>query len=168
MEDSVTLHLFAEDYSPPQFWRLVRWCKDHSAGEWNVTVLKTRKGKKSGTDMLNRFDEQAAPFRLPDARRRHLTSQGASGSGFIRPLELWRLTSKSLTFLEEAFPVGVFRYDAGADGWMEDPMFYRQGELMLGVVSHEGEGILRVTPEERRQLEQDGFPFRLHGTYVGY
>ena len=47
-------------------------------------------------------------------------------------------------------------------------MFYREGELMLGVVSHEGEGILRVTPEERQSLERDGFPFRVSGRYVGY
>ena len=47
-------------------------------------------------------------------------------------------------------------------------MFYRHGELILGVVSHEGEGILRVTPEERQLSEREGFPFRTSGAYVGY
>ena len=47
-------------------------------------------------------------------------------------------------------------------------MFYRHGELILGVVLHEGEGILRVTSEERQLLERDGFPFRISGEYVGY
>ena len=39
---------------------------------------------------------------------------------------------------------------------------------MLGIVSHENEGILRVTEAEKRILEVEGFPFRSFGSYVGY
>ncbi len=110
--------------------------------------------------------------RLANAQRGHLTGRRADERDFIRPLELWRLTSKSLAVLEEFFPNGVFSYEASAEGWLEDLMLYRHidrhSELVLGVVSHEGEGMLRVTNQEQRQLERDGFPFRLRGTYVGY
>lgn len=172
MEELVTLHLFAEDYPTALFWKLVRWCRDRGAEEWNVTVIETRKGKKAEISIANDFDSRTAPFRLANARRRHLTGRRADGTDFIRPLELWRLTSKSLAVLEEFFPNGVFSYEASAEGWLEDLILYRHidrhSELMLGVVSHEGEGVLRVTNQEQRQLERDGFPFRLRGTYVGY
>ena len=167
MTELLTLHLFADDYPPSRFWSLVRWCQKCGADEWNVTVIETKKGKKTDTGILGQFDAKMASFRLANARRRHLTSYGTA-KDFVRPLELWRLTAKSLVLLEEFFPNGAFAYEASADGWLEDPMLYRQGELMLGVVFHEGEGILRVTAQEQQQLERDGFSFRQRGTYVGY
>lgn len=107
-----------------------------------------------------------SPFQLANAPRRRLTSSG--GKPFVRPLELWRLTSKSLATLKEFFPDGVFKDQTAGEGGYEDLIFYYPGELMLGVVSHEGEGILRVTSEERQLLEREGFPFRVSGAYVGY
>ena len=167
MNDLITLHIFAEDYPPTQYWRLAEWCKPQGANEWTATAVRTKKGRKAGTEIFDRFEAQTAPFRLANAPRRHLTSP-ASGKFFVRPLKLWRFTSKSLAALKELFPDGVFKNQTAGEGGYEDLILYRQGELMLGVVSHEGEGVLRVTAEERQLLEREGFPFRVFGRYVGY
>lgn len=81
---------------------------------------------------------------------------------------MWRLTSASFAILQELLPAGFFAYEPADDGWFEDPAFYRNGEFMLGAVSHESEGILRVTETERRLLEAEVFKFQPHGSYVGY
>ena len=39
---------------------------------------------------------------------------------------------------------------------------------MVGIVSHEKDGVLRVTRAERRDLQKAGFPFREGGQFVGY
>jgi hypothetical protein len=39
---------------------------------------------------------------------------------------------------------------------------------MLGVISHEGEGILRIQASEHLCLDQAGLPYRLKGEWVGY
>lgn len=91
----------------------------------------------AGTTLFERFEEAAQRFHLPKAKRRQLTARRKVDG-------LWNFTS-----------------------WFEDPVFYRNGEFMLGVVSHENEGLLRVTQVERRMLEAKGFPFRPFGSYVG-
>ena len=166
MNDLITLHIFAEDYPPTQYWRLVEWCKQQGADEWTATAVRTQKGRKAHTKVFDRFETLTAPFRLANAPRRHLTC--SRSNPFVRPLELWRLTSKSLDALKEFFPDGVFKDQTAGEGGYEDLILYRRGELMLGVVSHESEGVLRVTSEERQSLEREGFPFRISGRYVGY
>lgn len=163
MTDLTTLHLFANDYTPLKSWELVLWCKAHGVDEETVHVMTTG---GASVDFSGHFDEAMTPFRLPNAPRRHLTAY--SDGQFIRTAELWKLTSASLAALQTFLPEGIFTYQSDEDAWLEDLTLYRQGELMLGVVSHEGEGILRVTPEERQSLERDGFPFRISGRYVGY
>lgn len=86
----------------------------------------------------------------------------------MRPLELWRLTSQSFAALKQFSPDGVLKDQTDGQGGYEDLVLYRQGELMLGLVSHEGKGILRVTDQERLSLERNGLPFRAFGAYVGY
>ena len=120
--------------------------------------------------MFERFDDMTEHFRLPKAKRRSLTAYG-SGFGpnaFTRSTELWRLTSASFAVLQEFLPDGFFTNKSTKEGWFEDPVFYRNGEFMLGVVSHENEGIVRVTEAERRLLIAEGFKFRSFGSYVGY
>ncbi len=163
MNDLVTLHIFAEDYPRIKSWQLMQWCKKQGADEWTVAAISVE-GAPSG--LLDRFDEAMTPFRLPSASRRHLTA--SRDALFVRTAEFWKLTSASFAALQGFFLDGLFTNRSDDEGWFEDLMLYREGELMLGVVSHEGEGILRVTPEERQSLERDGFPFRISGRYVGY
>ena len=74
----------------------------------------------------------------------------------------------SLVALQDFLTGGIFTCEVGAVGWLEDLTLYRRGELMLGIVSHESEGILRVSHEERQLLEQGGFLFHAYGPCVGY
>lgn len=167
MEELITLHVYAEDYDRLTSWQLAAWCKKHGADDWTVTAVTS--GNAEAT-LLTSFDEMTKPFRLPKAKRRQLTAHGrvTGPDDFIMPTELWRLNSASFALLQEFLPDGLFTYRSDKDDWLEDPVLYRKGEFMLGVVSHEHEGIVRVTDSERRLLEAEGFAFRPFGSYVGY
>jgi hypothetical protein len=39
---------------------------------------------------------------------------------------------------------------------------------MLGIISHENEGILRIQASEQLALDQSDIPYRLEGEWVGY
>lgn len=175
-EELITLHIHAEDYDRLKSWQLASWCKQHGATDWTITAVKV---KRAGTALFEHFDKVTAPFRLPTAKRRSLMARGSGTrpDAFIKPTELWRLNSASFTVLQEFLPDGLCpnapprpknKNHSGKEGWFEDPVFYRNGEFMLGVVSHEREGIVRVTESERRLLEVEGFAFRPFGAYVGY
>ena len=166
MEELVALSISAKDYDPDKSRQLMSWCQKHGADEWTITATNARGREQDWPECLN---EAIKPFRLPGAKRRSLSAQRPiSHNNFIRPTELCRLNSKSLSVLDELLPDGLFTYKVSGDGGVEDPIFYRRGEFMLGVVSHEHEGIVRVTKAEQRLLEAEGFKFRRRGSYVGY
>ncbi len=153
MEEIVTLSLSADDYDPLKSWQLAAWCEAKGADEWTISAM-TVDGPNEAA-WLEGFDEVTKPFRPLTAER----------PGFT---ELWRLNSASFAILQELLPDGLFTYHVGEDGWLEDPVFYRRGEFMLEIVSHEQEGFVRVTKAEQRLLEAEGFVFRPRGLYVGY
>ncbi len=61
---------------------------------------------------------------------------------------------ESAGILLEYFPHGLLTYLPSDDAWREDPCLFRRGELMLGIISHEGEGVLRIEPREQLALDQ--------------
>ncbi len=154
VDNLIPLRLSADDYTRLKSWELAQWCSTHGADAWGAHVMTI-----DGTAAMfsGRFSEVMAPFSLPTASRRPLMAS-----------PLWELSPASLAALREFLAGGIFTYEVGADGWLEDLTLYRRGEMMLGVVSHEGVGILRVTHEERQLLERGGFPFRASGVHVGY
>ena len=68
-------------------------------------------------------------------------------------------TPESIGVLKGLFVEGLFMYPTSEweEGCFEDPTFYRNGDLMLGVVTHEREGLLRVTEVEFGELERAGY-----------
>ena len=82
---------------------------------------------------------------------------GRTADDLCRDTERWTLNEASVAALKEALPEGLFQYDATQDGWFEDPILYRDGELMLGVLSHEAFAVLRLTDLEAVELEAAGF-----------
>ncbi|HLK55173.1 MAG TPA: hypothetical protein VKU00_01330 [Chthonomonadaceae bacterium] len=162
-DDLITLHIFAEDYTAPLSWRLAQWCRQLNADEWTVNPITVR---GAGTFLFDYFDEIMTPYRRSRAARRHLSA--SRPEDLVRPTNLWQLSSASLAALQEFLPNGLFTSRCSDEGWFEDPILYRNGESMLGIVSHEAEGILRVTYAERLELEREGFPLRAVGAYVGY
>ena len=54
-------------------------------------------------------------------------------------------------------PSGLFQFSCGdRTGWAEDPVVYRNGRLMLGIISHEGIAELRISKREEESLATIG------------
>ena len=81
---------------------------------------------------------------------------------------LWELNDTTEAYLLKCFPRGLVTYETTRGSWCEDPCVYRGDELMLGIVSHENEGVLRIEAREQLTLDQSEMPYRLRGRYVGY
>jgi len=163
LEELVVRHIYAVDYEVSRSWQLMKWCLKQGADEW---TLSQRPDRRDRSGLLPRFEEATAPYRLPPAERRQLTAR--TEHLFIRFTALWRLSAASLAVLQDFMPEGLFSSPRGRGSRLEDPIFYRKGEFMLGVVSHENEGIVRVTAREGDLLEAEGFVLRPSGTMVGY
>ena len=93
---------------------------------------------------------------LGEAKRERMS--GRTADDLARPTERWKLNETSISALKEALPEGFFQYDPKQDGWFEDPILYRDGELMLGVLSHEAFAVLRLADAESEALDAAGFP----------
>lgn len=49
------------------------------------------------------------------------------------------------------------QYEPQDDAWFENPVLYRAGDLMLGVLSHEAFAVLRLSDLEAGELASAGF-----------
>ena len=158
-----TAHVFGADIDPSAGWRLVDWCLEAGADEFAVAGIGTG---DSNAEAFRAFDAVADPFRRPSQPRRHLS--GPSASDLVFATDLWALNAITLLALRVAFPRGIFDYYPGADAWFEDVEIYRKGELLLGVITHEQEGVLRISNGERADLLSRGFVLREAGKWVDY
>jgi hypothetical protein len=156
--DPRTLHIFREDFSLEEGWRLIRWCLERGANEFNVYGLLC---DGSSDAPLKAFDRLVESHRMPPALRHDL-------SGEAKSVELWTLNETTLEALQVAFPRGLFDYDPRPGAWFEDLMLYRGTELMLGIVTHEGEGVLRLAPRELPDFQAAGFASRAEGRWVDF
>ncbi len=153
-----TLHVFGQDYSADLSWQLLEWCRRHGATEFTVDGILVDGGSRA---VFEEFD------RLADAYRLHPAPRYDVHAGAVRQLARWHLNDVTVAALRIAFPLGYFAYK-GTDAWHEDLGVYRaSGELMLGVVTHESEGVLRLTATEIAALETERFPTRPKGEWVG-
>ena len=133
--------------------RLAAWALERGADEFTVDVRVMQ-----GVDapLADAFEDLLQPWVIAAARRRRLAGQG--GEPQTRIVRLWRLTPLSLALLEEFLPDGLFSHDVQERGWFEDPVLYRGGELLCGVITHEREGYLRVSSDEAQELLRLGIP----------
>jgi hypothetical protein len=81
---------------------------------------------------------------------------------------LWELNDATEAILLQSFPKGLLTYTPTDGAWCEDPCLFRGPELMLGVISHEDEGVLRIEPAEQLALDQSEIAYRVKGEWVGY
>jgi hypothetical protein len=163
MPELVVRYFAADDITPPESWHLVEWCRSHDADEFTINemTIDGDEGPKSAA-----LFAALAPSARPPAVRRHL--YGHTTNDLNRSTELWSLTPDTVALLRDAMPGGVFDYKVGPDLWLEDLALYRTGEFMMGVVTHEHAGVLRVTQQELAELNQMQFPHRDHVPWVGY
>jgi hypothetical protein len=149
----VKRYLVPSEYSPAESWRLVEWCKSVGADQFTIDCLST---DPHAAEMLwEEFEEAAGPLAAGKATRERMS--GRTADDLTRATELWTLNSSSIETLKELLPEGIFQYEPWGGAWFEDPILYRNGELMLGVLSHEAFAVLRVTEGESVQLATEGF-----------
>jgi hypothetical protein len=148
--------------SAPESWRLLRWCAEHGGTE---LAIRVRCVASEPAPVADDFEDTFAASSLGTAPRRVL---GADPEEKVQPVRLWRLTGDSIESLRRFLPGGLFSHVVDPAGWLEDPTVYRDGELLLGVVTHEQEGVLRVTAPELRELETLGFDFAPRGSAITY
>jgi hypothetical protein len=149
-----TLHIFRDDFSAEQTWDLLDWCISHGARDFTAAPI----GVGAGDSAILR---QLEPFNRGEAKRRLF-------GGKAELVPIWELNAESITLLRSLLDEGLFTYGVGEDEWLEDPIFFRDQEFFLGIVTHENEGIVRVTPDEQVELEAKGIKHRPEGQWVGY
>jgi hypothetical protein len=156
-------YVFEHSLRGERWPRLLRYLVSHGADEFSINVMALQDTRAPFADA---FEDELTPYELPIARRRVLTD--ADGSDFARDVRLWTFDALSvarlLTFLDE----GPFHCPAGPDGWLEDLAIYREGELLLGIVSHENEGVLRLTHHEHAEVAAFGVLSKPTAESIGY
>lgn len=145
--------LSADTLHAPESRRLLAWLLERGADEFTVEVMAMQ-----GTDapVADAFEDALEPWALPVGRRR-VVYRWTDRDG-TREVRLWRLTAESLPLLERFLPEGIFGSPVLERGWFEDLAIYRQGELVLGVISHEREGYIRVEGDDVSALRALGIP----------
>jgi hypothetical protein len=123
--------------------RLLRYLLAHGADEFSITVMALQ---DTQAPFVDRFEDELAPFERPAAARRVLAAGHATG--VTRRVRLWTLNEESLARLLSFIDTGLFHWPVGPDGWFENLTIYRRGELVLGLDSHEREGVLCLTHHE--------------------
>lgn len=142
-------------------WRLARWCVEQGADEFTVRVLCAEDQGTRADQFEDTFDDR---FLTTDLRRVVTTADEEPE----RHVRLWRLDEDALQALRAFLPDGLFTHRVDPHGWLEDLMLFRDGQLMLGVVTHQREGLVRVTAEELRELERIGFDFSPEATAIRF
>jgi hypothetical protein len=149
----VKRYLTPSDFSTEETWRLVDWCKRHGADEFTIDCLGTDAATTARA--WRQFQKVVQPFALGENIRERMS--GPTADELTRPTPVWQLNDASLNALQQALPSGLMQYEPRDDAWFENPVLYRAGELMLGVLSHEAFAILRVSDFEVGELASAGF-----------
>ena len=160
----VERYVFHEDLGKPGGERLLTWCRSLGADSFTFTVIGTPPELEQQAAMI---EAPLAPFRISPTRIRAIP-EGQPGSYWTRVSALWELNDTTETYLLKCFPRGLVTYLPTEGSWCEDPCLYRGDELMLGIISHENEGVLRIEAREQLALDQSEMPYRLKRRYVGY
>ncbi len=143
--------------------RLLGYLLTQGADQFSITVMALQDTRAPFADA---FEDELAPYELTSASRRVLTT--AFEGDLTRTIRLWTFNDSSLNRLLSFIDTGIFHWPAGPDGWLEDLTIYRDGELVLGLVSHEREGVLRLTRQEHDAVRALDIPSKTAGESVTY
>lgn len=150
---SVKRYLAPSDFSAAETWRLLEWCLRLGADEFTIDCLET--DGLVGDKVWHTFEKLVrSSFRGEDTRER---MSGRTADDLTRLTPLWHLNETTIDALQRAMPEGLFSYAPAEHGSFEDPVLYRDGQLLLGVLSHEAFAVLRVSEAESAQLSAAGF-----------
>ena len=148
-----TRALTADTLHATESRRLLRWALDRGADQFTLDVRAI-----AGVEapLADAFEDTLGAWETASARRR--VPYRWTAPDCTRDVRLWTLDAESLALLEPFFPDGLFTHGVHERGWLEDLVLYRRGEFLLGVITHEREGLIRVTPAEERELIELGIP----------
>jgi hypothetical protein len=158
----VTRYFSFDEVSADQSWELLSWCRRNGADEFTISAILSPQESPRMREFFARLDL----FTLPAGPRRCLSAPEAEPS--IREVPLWALNDRTQELLAEALPDGFAASTYDVDLWLEDLLVYRGADFMMGVISHEGGGVLRLTEQELSTLRQAGFPDRDQVPWVGF
>lgn len=149
----VQRYLAPSDFSAAETWRLLEWCLGAGADEFTIDCV-------CGEAILNAkvwqsFEKVVHPFSRGEKTRERMS--GRTADDLTRNTKLWELNPNTMGALKKALPEGLLAYDPAGDCWFEDPVLYRDGQLLLGVLSHEAFAIMRISALESEQLSDAGF-----------
>jgi hypothetical protein len=150
---TVQRFLAPSDFSAAETWRLVKWCQELGAEEFTIDCLAP--DAIAVPEVWRAFDEIVQPFSRDNGVRERMS--GATADDLTRSTRLWELNGKTIHALQAVLPDGLFGYSPAERGWFEDPVFYRDGRLMLGILSHEAFAVLRLSESESERLSAAGF-----------
>lgn len=153
------LHIYEQDYRPEQSWQLLEWCLSRGTDEFTIGCVYSESIPPTVCDDLF---QALSPFARGVEVRDTLWS--------LRPeaVTLRTLCPESIAVLRAYFEEGLFTNIVCDEGTPEDPMFYREGKLMLGIVTHENEGILHITETEHEIINRMGFSVHTSPLYPTY
>jgi len=143
--------------------RLLRYLLHHGADEFSITVMALR---DTPAPFVDAFEDELGPYERSLAWRRVVVD--AESQERVRSVRLWTFNEASLERLLSFVDEGLFHWPAGPDGWFEDLTLYRRGELVLGLVSHEQEGVLRLTRGELAEVTALDIPFGTTAEWIGF
>jgi hypothetical protein len=155
----VTEHSLRDERGP----RLLRYLLQRGADEFSITVAALQ---DTPAPFADAFEDELARYERAAARRRVIS--GADPQDLARSVRLWSFNEESLERLLSFVDRSLFHWPAGPDGWLEDLTVYRHGELVLGLVSYEREGVLRLTPRELAEVAALDIPFETTAEWIGY
>jgi len=138
-----TRYLVEHDLRGERGPRLLRYLLECGADEFSITVMAMH---DTPAPFVDAFEDELEPFARPAATRHVLGTAKAVGGP--RTVRLWTLDGVSLQRLLSFVDTGLFHWPAGPDGWFEDLLVYRRGELVMGLASGERAGVLCLTPQE--------------------
>jgi hypothetical protein len=149
----VKRYLAPSDFTPDETWRLVEWCRKLGADEFTIDSVGADGGVAE--KIWRRFKKGVKPFSRGAKTRERMS--GPTADELTRSTLLWELNHHTLGALRQALPGGLLQYEPVEGGWFEDPVFYREGRLMLGILSHEAFAVLCISESESAQLAAAGF-----------
>jgi hypothetical protein len=150
----VKRYLAPADFSAAESWRLVEWCRELGADEFTIDCIES--DAREGATIWQPFEKVVKPFSRGEEMRERMT--GPTADGLTRSTPLWELNPSTLGALRQALPNGFLSYDPEPSRWFEDPILYREGDLLLGVLSHEAFAVLRLSVLESVRFSAAGFP----------
>ncbi len=147
--NAIIQRFIRDDLSPEQGWRVIDWCIERGGDEFSFRLMGLGDPPSSHEPLTNALKS----FHRGTPKRENMAT--LAGEETRRPTDTWRLSTESVGVLRQHIADGLFAAPSySVAGWFEDFTIYRRGEVMLGVVSHEGLVVLRLTERERGEFSE--------------